>query len=270
MSMKKKIIIFVSIIVLVLGAIICILLISNSKKEENSQNSTTTNDIYYVDENGELHGPSVDNSSNKNNNRNNNINSSVSNNSNIDFANSNDNSNSSDNNSNYNYNNNVPSYNDNSNNTNNREEIKATKEYYCTGDFQLVGTECQNKLVTTYLTRYTCSQGTLNSNNKCVGSNVVDVPITGNAREICTSMYGGSGGGAYNSCVCTKSGGTYDSLNNRCSKNQVVSTNPNVEKYCTDGLKLEGNNCVKIFKTDALYKYSCPDGYSLIVDKCVK
>ena len=150
---------------------------------------------------------------------------------------------------------------------NTNELINATKEYYCTDNYTLNGTKCQYKFTNPALQRYYCESGTLNG-TKCTGSsNVPFSAYTSAVREQCQGL---AGSGNYDSCLCSKSGGSYDSTNKICYKNQTVSTNAQLEYYCTSDLTLEGSNCVKYYSLDAMYKYTCPNGYTLEIDKCRK
>lgn len=153
------------------------------------------------------------------------------------------------------------------NSPNNIVEIEATKEYYCTNGYTLNGTTCEYKFSGDALQRYYCESGEL-SGTKCTGYvNAVFTAYTSGVREQCQSLYGS---GKYNQCLCNKSGGTYDSNKDTCYKVKEVSSNAKLEYYCTGDLTLEGDKCVKYYSLDAFYKYTCPDGYTLYVNKCRK
>lgn len=152
------------------------------------------------------------------------------------------------------------------NTTPKKEIISATKEYYCTGDYKLDGTKCYSIFSAPAIENYYCDKGTLDG-NKCIINSVV--PYTpdkyGVAGELCESY---SGTGYYENCVCNKDGGTWDGQN--CYKSVTTSTNASVGYRCTGDLVLDGNMCYKLYELDAMYKYTCPSGYTLIGTNCEK
>ena len=153
--------------------------------------------------------------------------------------------------------NNDNDYNYSSNNNQNINTIKGTKEYYCTSNFELKGSKCVYVLESEPLQRSKCNEGTL-SDGKCKVETVMDISgyYSSYALEKCVSL---GGGGAYNNCVCSNSGGTFDSRTGACYKRTTRSVNPTIEYYCIDSMKLENGKCVKKYETDAPYRYTCPD-----------
>lgn len=150
--------------------------------------------------------------------------------------------------------------------------IDATKEYYCIGNFQLIGTKCVSKISVDALSKYVCDEGELQGTSCIIsGKTVVYVNQYAGYYEACYSK----GLRDYNlyQCACSSQGGYTQKISDteyKCYKNGTTTKNARLEYYCTSGTTLVGNKCEKEYSTDAPFKLTCPNGYKLNGIYCEK
>ena len=156
------------------------------------------------------------------------------------------------------------------------DEKDATAKYSCPsgytkGPFKENGTYKCSKYVTSSSSidatpKYSCSRGTLNSNNKCV-------VVTNNVSK-------SSCNGVTSNEKCTTTGGTWceyypytAGCTKTCTYTCTVTSEPNVTYSCTNGGTLSGTKCNfsggNTIKVNADVTYSCPSGYERIGSKCI-
>lgn len=155
-----------------------------------------------------------------------------------------------------------------------KEVISATKEYYCTGDYTLVGTKCTYTLSSDALMDYYCDSGTLNG---AVCKIQQRTPLVNRVSNWCVNN-GLAGSGSCPRTGCNAVGGIYDDNEYRNNSNSIYWCYSLTEKsvpaksdyYCPNGFSLNGDKCSKYYETDAPFKYTCPSGYILVGTNCEK
>ena len=154
------------------------------------------------------------------------------------------------------------------------ENAKATYSCpsgYNNGPFLENGTYKCSKYVTSSSTidatvKYSCTTGTLNSNNKCV-------TVTHNVSK--SSCFGTT-----SNEKCTTTGGYwcnqypyYGGCTKTCTYTCTVTTEPKKTYTCDNGGTLNGTKCYysggNTIKVNATATYTCPKGYERVGTKCI-
>src|SRR5574344_128657 len=152
--------------------------------------------------------------------------------------------------------------------------------YYCPSGYSQNGSTCTKTIDATKITSgsksYSCASGYTLSGTKCT-KNVDATPHTTETKYTCPAGYVKEGTTCYQYTEATEKinykytcpanytqSGTAE--NTTCSKIVKATTT----YYCEDASeKLVDNKCIKTTK-GGLKGYTCPDGYVLNTDKCVK